>query len=210
MVRIDDSADRTKCWLSFPDEKDELISTARSRDWERAIAIRLMAEVGCRASGVLSAKPAGIEYNSEGGYWQIEIKGKNTKGGKKTIRDAYLPDSVKQTLDIFADERNIANEEPYVDKSESTVRRWVVEAGKEMATKTTQLYEEAKHTDHFDRYWREVIHAVEDELGFDRSSPTSDEWFNEPYYVLFERDERAMNRLLTEPTSENLAIAYCH
>ena len=75
---------------------------------------------------------------------------------------------------------------------------------------TTQLYEEAKHTDFFDRYWREVIHPVEDERGLERSSPTADRWFNEPYWDLFERTEEAMARLLTDDTPENRARAYCH
>lgn len=75
---------------------------------------------------------------------------------------------------------------------------------------TTQLYEEAKHTDFFDRYWREVVHGVEDELGFERSSPADSRWFNEAYDELFERNERAMYRLLDEPTPENFARAYSH
>lgn len=136
MVRIDDSSGRTKCWLSFPSEKDDLITMARAVDWERAIAMRLMVEVGCRVSGVLSATPGGIEWNSDGEYWQIEIRGKNTKGGEKTTRDAYLPDSVKQTLDIYADERDIADDELFVNKSESTIRRWVNEAAEALADET--------------------------------------------------------------------------
>jgi ribonucleoside-diphosphate reductase beta chain len=75
---------------------------------------------------------------------------------------------------------------------------------------TTQIYEEGKHTDHFDRYWREVIHGVEDELGFDRSSPTDDAWFNEPYYDLFQRNEDAMHALIEDRTPEAYAVAYCH
>ncbi|MEF8913271.1 ribonucleotide-diphosphate reductase subunit beta [Natronomonas sp.] len=75
---------------------------------------------------------------------------------------------------------------------------------------TTQIYEEAKHTDHFDRYWREVIHPVEEELGFEPSSPTDDKWFNDAYHELFERNEEATHRLLDEPTPENFARAYCH
>jgi ribonucleoside-diphosphate reductase beta chain len=75
---------------------------------------------------------------------------------------------------------------------------------------TTQLYEEGKHTDHFDRYWREVIHPVEEELGFETSSPTDDKWFNDAYDDLFERNEEAMHRLLDDPTPENFARAYCH
>lgn len=75
---------------------------------------------------------------------------------------------------------------------------------------TTQIYEEAKHTDFFDRYWREVIHAVEDELGVERSSPTDPIWYNDAYDELFERNERAMAALLDDPTPETFANAYCH
>ena len=75
---------------------------------------------------------------------------------------------------------------------------------------TTQIYEEGKHTDHFDRYWREVIHEVEAELGLERSSPTDDEWFNDAYHDLFRRNEDAMAALLDEPTPEDFAVAYCH
>ena len=75
---------------------------------------------------------------------------------------------------------------------------------------TTQLYEEAKHADFFDRYWREVIHAVEDERGEERSFPTEDRWFPEDYVELFRRNDEAMHRLLDADTPENRAAAYCH
>ncbi len=75
---------------------------------------------------------------------------------------------------------------------------------------TTQLYEESKHTDFFDRYWREVVHAEEERRGQELSSPTDEKWFNEPYDELFERNERAMARLLEEDTPENRAKAHCH
>ena len=75
---------------------------------------------------------------------------------------------------------------------------------------TTQLYEEAKHTDFFDRYWREVVHAVEDELGLDRTAPTANRWFNDEYDELFDRNDAAMQRLLTDDTPENRAKAFCH
>lgn len=75
---------------------------------------------------------------------------------------------------------------------------------------TTQLYEEAKHADFFDRYWRTVITPEEDRRGLERSSPTDARWFNEPYDELFERNEAAMHRLLVEDTPENRALAYCH
>lgn len=75
---------------------------------------------------------------------------------------------------------------------------------------TTQLYEEAKHADFFDRYWREVIWTVEDELGWERSDPRDDKWFNAPYIELFDRNRRAQYRLLEDDTPQHRAIAYCH
>ncbi len=86
----------------------------------------------------------------------------------------------------------------------------VLESIEDQLFVTTQLYEEGKHTDFFDRYWREVIHPAEEELGLPRSSPTDPQWFDEPYDELFGRNEAAMERLLTEDTPENRARAYCH
>lgn len=75
---------------------------------------------------------------------------------------------------------------------------------------TTQLYEEAKHADFFDRYWREVVWTVEDELGWERSDPRHERWFNDPYIELFDRNRTAQYRLLKDDTPENRAKAYCH
>lgn len=107
MVRIDDSGTRTKCWLNYPDEVDALAKAARSVDWEREIAVLLMGHVGCRASGVISATPSGVNWNTDGEYWQIEIREKNTREDDKKTRDAYLPRRVKDMLDIYADEREL-------------------------------------------------------------------------------------------------------
>lgn len=75
---------------------------------------------------------------------------------------------------------------------------------------TTQLYDEAKHADFFDRYWREVINEAERSRGLEPSSPTEQRWFVEGYEELFERNHDAMHRLLDEDTPENRAIAFCH
>ncbi len=72
---------------------------------------------------------------------------------------------------------------------------------------TSQLYEEAKHLDFFDRYWREVVHSLEDDRGLDRTAPTADRWFNGDYTELF---ERAMYRLIDDDSPKNRATAYCH
>ncbi|MDZ7731465.1 MAG: ribonucleoside-diphosphate reductase [Natrialbaceae archaeon] len=75
---------------------------------------------------------------------------------------------------------------------------------------TTQLYEEAKHADFFDRYWREVAWAVEDELGWEQTNPRSDYWFGPNFLELFDRNRAAQYRLLEEDTPENRAKAYTH
>lgn len=74
----------------------------------------------------------------------------------------------------------------------------------------TQLYEEAKHTDFFDRYWRTVIHPEEAARGGPSTSPVDPQWFDDDYVELFERNEAALARLLTDDTPENRARAYCH
>lgn len=134
MVRIDDSESEVKCWLTYDRELNRVEEKAREQDWEQEIAVQLMCRVGCRASGVLSAKPQNLRWNSEGEYWELTIKGKNTKGGEKTVRDAYVPERVKENLDRYQSERGIQSDEPYVDVSVSTVRRWVREITNEIAS----------------------------------------------------------------------------
>ncbi len=75
---------------------------------------------------------------------------------------------------------------------------------------TTQLYEEAKHTDFFDRYWREVVRPEEERRGLAPSSPADDRWFNDEYDELFERNAAAMTALLDDDAPERRATAYCH
>ncbi|PSP46401.1 ribonucleoside-diphosphate reductase [Halobacteriales archaeon QH_7_69_31] len=74
----------------------------------------------------------------------------------------------------------------------------------------SQLYEEAKHTQFFDRYWREVIYPVAEANGYEKVPPTDQRFFPDGYVELFDRTEAAMERLLTEDTPENRVRAYCH
>ena len=86
----------------------------------------------------------------------------------------------------------------------------VVEGIEDQLFLTTQLYEEAKHTDFFDRYWQTVIHHAETARGDEPTSPVDPRWFDADYVELFERNEAAMRRLLTEDTPDRRASAYCH
>jgi ribonucleoside-diphosphate reductase beta chain len=74
----------------------------------------------------------------------------------------------------------------------------------------SQLYEEAKHTQFFDRYWREVIYPVAEANGYETVPPTDQRFFPDGYVELFDRTEAAMERLLTDDTPENRVRAYCH
>ncbi|WP_276299725.1 ribonucleoside-diphosphate reductase [Halorussus lipolyticus] len=75
---------------------------------------------------------------------------------------------------------------------------------------SSQIYEEAKHTQFFDRYWREVVFPVAEELGFEKVYPTDQRFFMDGYVSLFDKNESAMERLLEEDTPETRAEAYCH
>jgi len=75
---------------------------------------------------------------------------------------------------------------------------------------TTQMYDEAKHAEFFDRYWREVVHEAEDRAGVERTYPDEERWFPEGYVELFERNAEATDALLEDDTPENRVRAYCH
>jgi ribonucleoside-diphosphate reductase beta chain len=75
---------------------------------------------------------------------------------------------------------------------------------------SSQIYEEAKHTQFFDRYWRTVINPAAEAKGWEVTNPTDQRYFPEEYVELFDRTEEAMHRLLEEDTPTNRAKAYCH
>jgi len=191
MVRIDDSNERVKCWLDFPDEIKILEQKARERDWEQEIAIQLMARIGCRSSGVLTARPENLEWNNTGEYWEIAIRGKNTKGGEKTVRDAYVPDSVKQNLDRYQSERDISPDEPYISKSVKTVERWVREITDEIAETHGERWEHVSSHD-CRRSWA-THHLVEKDVAV-RVMMSIGGW----------SDYKAIEPYLAKPSSEKI------
>jgi ribonucleoside-diphosphate reductase beta chain len=75
---------------------------------------------------------------------------------------------------------------------------------------TTQLYEEAKHTRFFDRYWEEVLTPLAEELGVEVTEPTDERYLNDDYVALFDAVEDATTALLDDQSPEALARAYAH
>jgi ribonucleoside-diphosphate reductase beta chain len=80
---------------------------------------------------------------------------------------------------------------------------------------STQIYEEAQHARFFDRYWREVIHPAQDELGRERSYPrrwkeTPSESMIVEYTDFFTRIWSAVEALLEDDSPEMQPKALCH
>lgn len=161
MVRINDSGDETKCWLDYPDEVEQLADEAREDGWKRRIAVLLMGRVGLRASGVPTAKPQGLKRNDEGDYYQLAVRGKNTKGGSKATRDAFVPSGVKRELTNFAKERDISPSDSYVDVSVDSIRRWVREARAGLTDRSERWQGVSSHD--LRRSWA-THHLVEEEV----------------------------------------------
>ncbi|WP_207587696.1 ribonucleotide-diphosphate reductase subunit beta [Halomontanus rarus] len=126
-----------------------------------------------------------------------------------TDRDAIaaLPDAefegLRRTLALFGAGEEAVTEDlvPLASVLENVTDQLYV---------STQLYDEAKHADYFERYWDTVVTPEERRRGLEPTSPTDERWFPAAYVELLERNERAMNRLLTADTLENRARAYCH
>jgi site-specific recombinase XerC len=141
MVRItDDSGDVTKCILDpYDEELVALEGAARADDWEREIAIQLLGRVGLRADevavGEAGTYPTSnrLRWSSSGECWLLDVRGKNTKGGSKKTRDAWVPGDVAENIQRFVSERDRDPDAPVVDASNSTVRRWVREAARNLA-----------------------------------------------------------------------------
>jgi len=163
-MQIDDSGDEVKVWLSYPNEVDQLARKAREVDWKRRIAILLMGKVGLRASSVPTGKPQGLTYNEDGEYWQLAVKGKNTKGGDKATRDTYVPYEVKRELMNYAKERDILPSEPFVDVSTDSVRRWVRETARELTEDTGNDRWDFVSSHDLRRSWA-THHLVEKDVG---------------------------------------------
>jgi integrase len=134
MVRIkDDSGTHTKCLLDpFEEEASQLEAAARDVDWEREITIQLMVRCGLRADEVTYPTLDRLRWSSSGDCWLLEVQGKNTKGGEKKTRDAWVPEEVAENIQRFVSERDRDTTEAIVSVTKPSVRRWVREAAEQL------------------------------------------------------------------------------
>lgn len=169
---------------------------------------------------------------------QVEDTGRGMRLDPESFSQGYFKHAVYNhwdpyedvpQADLEADRRKLIEDEP--TEAESDEFRQALArfgAGEEAVTEdlaplmlalddigdqmfvSSQIYEEGKHTAFFDRYWREVVNPVAEELGHEVKMPTDQSFFTDGYVALFEKNERAMARLLEEDTPENRVRAYCH
>lgn len=66
-----------------------------------------MGRCGLRASEVNYPGPAELWWSEGGECWRFEVRGKNTKSGQKTMRDAWMPEDVQDDVHKYARERGL-------------------------------------------------------------------------------------------------------
>jgi integrase len=159
MVRVDDSGDVTKCWLSR-DELKRLERTAARADWQRELAVELMGRCGLRAHEVPYPADEHLRWSEDGQCWLVEVRGKNTGGGARKRRDAWMPDGVEDDVTKFSRERDLDRDESWVDVTTPTVRRWVKEAAEELAEETGEARWRSVSSHDLRRSWA-TYHLVE-------------------------------------------------
>ncbi|MUV87833.1 tyrosine-type recombinase/integrase [Natronomonas sp. CBA1123] len=194
MVRLDDSDDVTKCWLS-PDELDRLERTAGRNGWTREVAVQLMGRCGLRASEVNYPGDEHLRWSDDGDVWLFEVKGKNTKGGEPKLRDAWMPEDVADDVHKYSRERGLGASEAWVDASTPSVRRWVKEAAQTVAEETDdERWSEVSSHD-LRRSWA-TYHLVERQVDV-RTMMSIGGW----------SDYSAIEPYLAEPTEKRIGEA---
>ena len=194
MVRVDDSDDVTKCWLS-PDELDRLERTAGEGGWDREVAIQLMGQCGLRASEVTYPSDNNLRYSDDGEIWLFEVQGKNTKGGSKKTRDAWMPNDVADDIHKYSRERSLGLSDPWVDASTPSVRRWVKEAAHTVAEQTDNPRWRSVSSHDLRRSWA-TYHLVERQVDV-RTMMSIGGW----------SDYSAIEPYLAEPTETRIGEA---
>lgn len=159
MVRIEDSGDVTKCWLDR-EELGRLEQAAGREDWMREVAIQLLGRCGLRAHEVPYPADEQLRWSDAGDCWLVEVRGKNTSGGERKTRDAWMPDAVADDVHKYSRERGLDRDESWVPRSTPTVRRWVDEAAAVVAEETRNERWEFVSSHDLRRSWA-TYHLVE-------------------------------------------------
>lgn len=107
-------------------ERDRLLETV-SGDTRKEIAFGLMSRCGLRSQETVSVRPIDVVQGDETDQWFLRIP--EGKGGKE--RQTPIPNDLAGM--IRAVSGNLEPDEPVVDVTTRTLRRWVTRVGQELA-----------------------------------------------------------------------------
>ena len=127
-MRLTDNEEKGKRVVLTEDERNQLLGYY-SDDMEKAIALSLMAEAGCRSREALSITPGDVQpMETEDGSEAFKLRiweGKGEDDGK--YRETPIPNQLAYKIQGFA-QSNREEDEPLVNASRRTLQRWVQSA----------------------------------------------------------------------------------
>jgi integrase len=123
-----DDQDGRRVWLS-DQEVNRLLEHFVDR--QRRIAVALGARCGLRSHEVLDVGPAHVVDDDEVGTMLRVVAGKGDKP-----RETPIPPTLAESIRTVGDVRDAGVDEPIVDRSTRTLRRWVTNAGDELSEET--------------------------------------------------------------------------
>ena len=123
-----------KVWMT-DEEIDELRRAAGSRRDD--LVIQLGAYVGLRAFEIPQVQPRHVRRVDDGEHYRLRVpRGKDTKTGEGEPRNAYLPAPVERDLYQFARDRDLNEDESYVDLTPGGVRAAITRTAAAASTRT--------------------------------------------------------------------------
>jgi integrase len=123
-----DDKDGRRVWLS-DDEVDRLLDVVDDRT--QRLAFALGARCGLRSHEVVDVAPAHVVQDDTLGAVLRVPEGKGDK-----YRETPIPATLAESLRTVGDLRDAPLEEPVVDRSTRSLRRWVTNAGDVLADET--------------------------------------------------------------------------
>lgn len=133
-MRKERTKDGFKVWLT-DDDLEALRRAAASRRDD--LIIQLGGYVGLRAFEIPQVHPRHVRRVDDGTHYRLRVpEGKDTTHGKEEPRNAYLPSDVERDLYQFARDRDLADDDPYVDLTPGGVRAVVRRTAEAAADRT--------------------------------------------------------------------------
>jgi len=121
-----DDDDGRRVWLS-QDETEMMIE--HPEDQRHRLAFSLGARAGLRSHEIIQVTPDDIWNDSEAGGWYLKVP--EGKGDK--YRETPIPDSLAGEIRSIGQWRDESTDQPLIDSSTRSLRRWVQQAREEIA-----------------------------------------------------------------------------